>query len=122
MVGGADEHDFGPCFSQQFAVIAKYLRSLFGRLTSGDEFTRDVRRLPVHVAQADDFDRRNLDQVKQVRLSVPTAPDERDAQRLIFFGAKEAGFRDRRSHGSSTNCFQEIAASHMSGKDYSTRV
>jgi hypothetical protein len=30
-----------------------------------------------------------------------------------LFGGKDAGFRDRQSDGSSTSCFQEIAASHM---------
>ena len=54
--------------------------------------------------------------VKQVRFSVPTAADERDAQRLIFISGKEARFRDRQSNGSGTSCFQEIAASHISGK------
>src|SRR5204863_9499512 len=107
---------------QQFAVIAKDRRFLFGSLASGDEFTRVGRRLTVHVAQGDDFHRRNLDQVKQVRLSVPTAADERDAQRFIFVGGKEAGFRDRQSSGSGTSCFQEIAACHMSRIDYPMRV
>src|SRR6185436_2554695 len=73
---------------------------------------RSGRRLAVHVAQADDFHRRNLNQVKQIRFSVPTAADERDAQRLIFIGGKEARFRDRQSNGSGTSFFQEIAASH----------
>ena len=47
-------------------------------------------------------------------FSIPTAADERDAQRLIFVGGKEAAFRRRQRNGSSTSCFQEIAASHMS--------
>jgi hypothetical protein len=60
--------------------------------------------------------------VKQVRFSVPTAADERDAQRLIVVGGKEAGFRGSQSNGSSTSCFQEIAASHIPGIDYSASV
>src|SRR5204863_7092217 len=112
MVRRADENDFGAQFSEQFAVIAKDRRFLFGRLTGGDEFARGRRRFAVHIAEADDFDGRDLDEMEEIGFAVPTAADERDAERFVFVGGEEERLWCGGSGCSDADGFEEVSSVH----------
>ena len=42
------------------------------------------QHLLVHVAERDDFDRRDLDQPEQIDLAVPSAADQADSSGLVI--------------------------------------
>ena len=89
MIGRADEHDLRLSLGKQLAVVAERWRLLLRRLAAVRRARpRLVDHLAIDVAQADDVDRRDLDQVKEVGLAVPAAADERDAERLFALGGK----------------------------------
>ena len=72
----------GLLLGEQLAIVAVGRRLLLRRLPLRDELGRLASMLAIDVAQADDFDRRDLHQVKQVGLAVPAAADERHAERF----------------------------------------
>ena len=118
VIGGADEYDFWPLFSQQFAVVPKHRRFLFGWLAFGDQFRRGLHRFTVHIAEADDFHRRNLDQMKQIGLSVPATANQCHAQRLFFPYGEEACFRRRQCNRAGSTCLQKISSGHISALSF----
>ena len=48
------------------------------------QLRRGFHHFTVHIAEADDFHRRDLDQMKEIGLSVPATANQRDAQGLLF--------------------------------------
>src|SRR5207237_3180975 len=63
-----------------------------------DHLGRVRELLLVHVAQRDDFDRRNLNEAEQVALAVPPGADEPDAIRLLLGLRRPGALRPEHRH------------------------
>src|SRR6516225_2156704 len=84
-----------------------------GELARGNQLSRGFHHFAVHVAKADDIHRRDLDEMKQIGLSIPATADQRYTQALFLLGGEEACFRRRDSERSSAACLQEMSSGHI---------
>ena len=115
VVGRADEHDLGLVLGEQLAVVAERAAASSSTAAAAATSSAAAASMPaIDVAQADDFDRRDLHQVEQVGLAVPAAADEGDAQRLFAGGGEGVGLKGGERSGAGGGREEEIAAVHGS--------
>jgi hypothetical protein len=74
-----DQDEVEVFLGQQLPPVAVEARTLLRHLPRRDEIGRLVQHLAVGVTHRDDGDRRDLDHPQQIRLPVPSGPDDPDA-------------------------------------------
>ena len=101
MIGRRDQHNVEVLLLEHLAIVGISARLLLRDLPSGNHVGRVGEHLLIDVAQRNDLDGRDLDQAKQIGLSIPPAADEPDPRRLLIdkFSGKPARGSQRQSRG-----------------------
>ena len=83
MIRRGDQHNVQVPFLQHFAVVTVGAGFLLRKLATGHDVSRLGQHSPVHVAERNHLDWRDLDQAQQVNLAIPPAPDQPDSFSLV---------------------------------------
>ena len=112
MIGRTDEYDNEILLLEHLAVIAVRARFLFGKLARRDHVGAFREHRLVHIAERNDFDRRDLDEAEQIGLPIPPAADQSDA----FFRIGEVcGETAQRRKGEAGGGAEEIGGGSPPG-------
>src|SRR6185437_4135614 len=111
MVRRADQHDVQVLLLEHLPIVGVSPRALMRFLSPRHHLRRLRKPVLIHIAQRDDFNRRNLDQPKQIILAIPSRPDQPHAIRLLLrpigdISAQHGGRNSRRAH------LQKISSVH----------
>ncbi len=83
MVWRGNQGDFRLLLLEQLTIVSIGGRAFLGRLALRHQFGCLGDHMLIHITQTNHFDRRHLDQMKEIRFTVPTGPNECHAQRLL---------------------------------------